>query len=223
MPIKNRKKTEEFILKYIAKLTPGTNNADTYKKMFASMSDKDFDKFMNDLKSGELDLSIIMSNFNDRGITVKNNLNIAKELGHNFFEKLWIEGTGDDPTYLTPVKYLVVDLPFKRAAQMLVKKMSIPETSKVVDYLTGQPTGISKGARISYPEVQLCASMGLTDTMVELMKYRGGDEQGRLAMNRMINSLGEARQDVLEKFSSGVKSTRLLSILLKGMHLNNTL
>jgi len=219
----NRAKAQDFIIKYISKLTPGTENANIYKKLFSNMTDKDFEKFISDLKSGEKFLVVILPNFDNSSVTVENNLKIAEELGHNFFQKLWIEGKEDTPTYLTPVEYIVVDLPIRRASQLLTKKISVPDHNKVVDALTGQPTGESKGARLSYPELQLCAAMGLEDTMVELMKYRGGDIKGANALNGMISKFGKANQQVLKQFSSGVESTKTLKTFLTAAHLKSTL
>lgn len=220
---KNRQQAESFIIKYIGKLTPGTNNAEIYKKIFSNMTDKDFNQFVEDLKSEKKFLVVILPNFATKGITVENNLELAKELGYEFFQQLWIEGKDNMPTYLTPVKYMILDLPFRRASQMLIKKISVPDHNKVIDALTGQPTGESKGAKISYPELQVCAAMGLEKTMVELLKYRGGDIKGNAALNGMISRYGTANQKTLSQFASGVESTKTLKTFLTAAHLKSTL
>ena len=112
--------------------------------------------FIADLESGKRFLTIIEPNGLDTGLSVENNLKIAEELGHKFFQRLWIEGKEGEPAYLTPIEYLVVDLPIRRASQLLIKKIKVPEHNRVVDVLSGQPTGESKGAKISYPELQVC-------------------------------------------------------------------
>lgn len=219
----NRKAAEEFIIKYIGKITPNTENANIYKSIFAVMSDVDFKKFIDDIKTGKRFLSVIMPNFAKNQISVENNLKIADELGHDFFQRIWIEGNEDTPTYLTPNKYMIVDLPVRRASQLLIKKISIPKHNKVIDSLTGQPTGESKGAKISYPELQICAAMGLDNCMIELMKYRGGDARGGAALNAMISSYGRADLDTLSNYASGVESTNTLKTFLSAMHLKSTL
>jgi hypothetical protein len=40
---KNRRSTEAYILTYIGKIMPGDENVNIYKKLFAKMSDSDFD------------------------------------------------------------------------------------------------------------------------------------------------------------------------------------
>lgn len=220
---KNRAKTEAFILKFIDKIAPGGENLAIYKKRFAAMSDEAFSAFIDDLESGKQFLTITAPNFHGSILSVENNLKVAEELGHNFFQRLWIQGTDGNPDYLTPIPYLVIDLPLRRASQLLTKKISVPEHNNVVDVLTGQPTGESKGARVSYPELQVSAAMGMENTMVELMKYRGGDNKGNVALNGMISKYGIARQSTLANYASGVESTNTLRTFLKAMHLKSSL
>ena len=89
--------------------------------------------------------------------------------------------------------------------------------------MSGQPTGDSKGSKISFPELQILASMGLDNCVVEMMKFRGGDLKGFNAMNGMIGKYGEASLKTLANYSSGVESTRTLKTFLTGMHLNSSL
>lgn len=219
----NKKAAQDYILKYLQKITRSDENVRIYEKIFAAMTDKDFDKFITDLESGEKFLVVIVPNFGKSTIDVENNLNIAKELKHEFFQKVWIEGQGDTPTYLTPIPYMVVDLPVRRASQLLIKKISVPKHNKVIDSLTGQPTGESKGAKISYPELQVAAAMGLENCMIELMKYRGGDARGGAALNGMISRYGRANLRTLSQFASGVESTFTLKTFLTSAHLSSTL
>ena len=202
---------------------PGSENTEIYKKLFANMSDEQFDDFMQKLKSGQNRLAIIAPNLYKQKLKVQRNLEIAKELGHNFFQRIWIEGKNERPTYLTPIPYMVVDLPLRRQAQLLVKKISIPEDNKTIDQLTGQPTGSSKGSKISYPEIQVLAAMGLDDTLLEFLKFRGGDIKGFNAMSKMISTRGGVSLNTIERFAGGVEATKTLKSFLTSMHLSNTL
>lgn len=219
----NRKAAEKVIIEYIDKLIPGSPNTAMYKELFEAMSDKEFDTFMTQLESGEIDLRIMSPNMADYQLTVERNLAIAKELGHEFFERVWIDEGGDTPRYLSNDAYLVVDLPLRRQAQLLTKKISIPRDNTTIDNLTGQPTGSSKGSKISYPELQIMAAMGLEKSLVELMKYRGGDLKGFNAMNASISKTGGVDMESLDKLGTSVKSTTTLSTYLKTMHLANSL
>jgi len=220
---KNRQKAEAFILKCLEEILPGNSDVENYKNYFASLSDKAFDAYMEGLKSGEKFLTLTAPNFGKTNLSLERNFAIADKLGHNFFQRLWIKGEGEVPTHLTPIPYLVVLMPFRVASQRLDKKKSIPKTSRVINALTGQATGESKGASISYPEIRVCAAMGLESTMVELMKYRGGDVRGNAAFNASLMRSGRANMDTLKHFASGVESTSRLKTFLTACHLSNTL
>jgi hypothetical protein len=219
----NRKAAEEVIYKFINKLLPSSPNVAMYKELFAGMSDKQFDDFMKKLEDGSSRLAVVSPNFSEPKLTVERNLDLADELGHQFFERIWMDGGEDAPMYLSPIPYLIVDLPLRRQAQLLVKKISIPEDNKSIDDFSGQPTGKSKGSRISYPEIQVLASLGLDESLVEMIKFRGGDVKGFDAMNNAISKTGGVSLQAIEPLSSKVQSTVTLSTLLTCMHLSNTL
>jgi hypothetical protein len=128
-----RKAAEEFILHYIDEILPGSGNVQIYKDLFATMSDENFDAFMKAIDKGETNLALVAPNLSSPTLSVERNHRIAKELGHSFYQRIWIEGTGDNPTYLTPIPYMVVKLPLRRQAQLLVKKISIPADNNSVD------------------------------------------------------------------------------------------
>lgn len=220
-----RRETEAFILKYITKILPSSKSVEIYKALFKQMNDKAFDRWMCDLRDGKNGLVIICPNFRNKHISVENNLKIGRELGHEFFQRLHIGPRGNNPGYLTPIKYLIVDLPARRAAQSLIKKISISDSNKGVDKLSGQlvNTKDTKSARLTHPELQLLVSMGLDATLLELMKYRGGDIGGFRAMNLMISKYGHANLGVLNQYTTGVESTKTLSSYLRAMHLKNNL
>lgn len=219
-----RQHIEDFIVSYINKILPDKSNEPLYRGMFKRMSDKDFSQFIEDLKTEKKQLVIICPNFKGKeGLNVSRNIKIAKELGLNFFKRIWIPADENHPKYLTPVPYMVVDLPVKRVSQLLDKKMSIPEDQDSVDILTNQPTGKSKGARISYPEIQVLAANGLDSCISELIKMRGGDEGGFRALNASLKNTGHVDLDVLKQYSTGVESTRTLKVILTGCHLKNNL
>ncbi len=218
-----RQATEAFILKYIEKLMPGSDNTQLYQDLFASMDDEQFDQFIQALEKEETTLAVIAPNFGKVKLTVERNLALAQELGHNFFERLWIKPDDNSPAFLTPKEYLVMDLPLRRQAQVLIKKISIPEDNQSVDDLTGQPSGKSEAAKISYPETQVLAALNLDKTLNELLKYRGGDTQGFNAMNDSFSRTGGASQEAIKHLAGGVKSTQTLHTILLAMHLSNTL
>lgn len=219
----NRQSAEKTLYELINKLMPGSDNVNIYKNIFSRMNDAQFDDFMMKLKDGKIKLAVIAPIMNKNSLDVKRNLDLAKELGHQFFERVWMDERDGIPSYLTPKKYLIVDLPLRRQAQILIKKISIPEDNRSVDHLTGQPTGASKGSKISYPEVQILAALGLDESIVELTKYRGGDIKGFNAMNDSISRTGGVSITSLDRLGTKVRATQVLATYLTCMHLENTL
>ncbi len=218
-----RNKTEKFIIHYINKILPDGKNAKLYEEKFRSLNDSEFEQFMMDLKSGKVILSLLAPNGKEIKLDVKRNLDIAKELGHEFFQRYWNRTPDGAGWYLSNDKYLVIDVPIRRQAQLLVKKISYAKDNKTIDALTGQPTGKSKGSRISYPELQMMVANGLDYSLLEFMKFRGGDEKGFNAMETSISRTSGVSLKAISPYSGNVKSAETLYLLLTGMHLQNSL
>jgi len=218
-----RQKAQELCLKTIKRMFPNGENVKLYEQKFANMSDEQFDTFMNDLKAKRTRLVVVMPNGSKETVDIKNNFEISRSLGREPFERVWIPATETKRSYLTPIPYLVIPKEVRRQAQMVSKKITLPEDVNSVDLVTGQPTGKSKGAKISYPEVKVLAAMGLDHTLEEMLKYRGGDEGGYRAMTTMLDRTGEVSLKEIEPYSTGVKSTQALSCFLKAAHLKGNL
>jgi hypothetical protein len=220
-----RKKVEDTILLYIDKIDVGSKKENTtlYKNLFAKMSDVEFNTFMKGLKDKTITLSMIVPNGGNVKITVENNFKIAKELGHEFFQQIKITGQEDLPDYITPIKHLSFILPIRRASQLLSKKISIPESDRTIDVMSGQVTGKSKSSKLTMPEIQMLIGMGLYSSVRELLKVRGGDIQANNAMNAMLYKTGVASQATVEQYASGVESTKTLRAYLEASHIKTSL
>lgn len=218
-----RKEAEEFILTYIEEIAPGGQNRKIYEDKFKSMSDEDFEQMVRGIEDETVHLAVIAPNFAEHRLTVENNFRVADQLGHTFFQRVNVPAKNGMPAYLTPISYLIMDLPVRRQAQLLEKKISIPEHNNAVDDRTGQPTGPSKGSKISYPETQVLAALGLNACLTEMLKYRGGDEKGFNALSTMISRTGGVSLKAIEPYAGGVKSTQTLKSYLLGMHLRATI
>lgn len=215
----NRKKAEAFILQYVNDLDPSGYNDKQWKEVLKNMSDKEFDEYMKGIRSGEKQLVIFKPLYEANGITIENTLKVADKYGIKLFEKLVFTGMRDTPDHKTNIDYLVIDLPYRRQSQNIVKKISVPDDNKTIDQLTYQPTGASKGAKVSYPELQVLIGMGLDNTISELIRYRGGDRGGFAAYNAMFLRYGSVNLKTLSAYTTGVESTKTLKTLLLGMHL----
>jgi len=215
-----RKKVQDMALMYITKITGSTFTSELYEKqVFSKMSDEQFDVFMKDLENDKITLSVIVPTDTEGKISVENNTKIAKELGYSFFQKLSVSETEDLPGYTIPHESLVLLLPIRRVAQLLTKKISIPTDYKKIDSLTGQVTGDSKSSKLTGPELYILIGQGFDESIVELMKTRGGDEGEGNALVSMLFNTGEASQADLRNYSSGVTSGKTLETYFQAMHI----
>ena len=219
----NRKAVEAQILSDLALVSPGCADVAMYEAYFAQMSDKDFDAFMHRLKEDKEWLTLTVPNNGKNNLSIERNYKLADKWGISFHQRVWMPADDDVPSYLTPHPYLVIKLPVRVAAQRLAKKQSIPKHQRVINTMTGQPTGDSKGAGFSAPELRLCVAMGLEKSATELMKYRGGDLRGYAALNASLSRHGAANQKTLEHFSSGVVSTTTVKSYFTSAQLGSTL
>lgn len=220
----NRKAAEQELIACIEAILPGSQNTKIYQDIFKVMSDADFEQWIHDLDTGERYLALIAPELTEPSLSVERNLDLAEKWGHKFFERVWMDPQNGAPSYLSNDKYLIVDLPLKRQAQFLIKKISIPEDNRSIDTFTGQPTGKSKGSKISWPELQILAALGgFDETIAEFFKFRGGDLQGFNAMNNMIANTGGVSLHAVGSLGTKVKAVTSLSTLLTSMHLTNTI
>lgn len=219
----NRQRATAFILKYMDAVLPGNPDTARYKTFLEGMSDKEFAQYMQDLKTGTRFLTLTAPNGKQPALSLERNFKVAEALGLRFFKKLYFSSDGESPEYLSPIEYLVIKLPMRLASQRIAKKASIPKTQRVINPLTGQPTGESKGASISYPEIRVIAAMGLENSLIELLKARGGDLRAGAALNASLMRTGRASMKTINHFASGVESTATLKTFLTAAHLRSTL
>jgi hypothetical protein len=222
-----RQDVEKYIIEQVSNIPADKASQDYHRELytnaFKQMNNEEFDRFMNELKAGTRILQIIVPNGSDTKIDINRNIKIAKSLGYEFFQKVITGPTKTTPKIKTPIKHMVFDIPYRRTSQLLSKGVSAPEDRKSVDLTTGQVTNKSRGNRLSFPEVQILAGLGLKSSIVEMMKYRGGDVGGINAMDALLLKNGHVSQEVLEQYSTGVVSTRTLKSYLNAAHLSNTL
>jgi len=214
-----RKEVEKFIKDWIYKISKSKRNVKLYEDFFKSMNDKQFGEFMEKIKNGDLILNLIVPHDGDTDIKLERNFKLAKELGYDFFQHLFMGPTEDMPRYKTPYKYMILTLPYRRAKQTIEKGISFSEHDKAIDSLTGQPTGDSRSSRISFPETQLLVGMGIKEGLIELLRDRGGDLGAYHALKQVLLKYGRVSDKVTSAYSDGVISTQTLKAIFNGMHL----
>lgn len=226
MAMGNRKAAEALILKWVNKLDLSGVNGKMYKdEIFPNLSDKQFDEWMKKIETGSEYLFINIPNMTGKVVSVQNNLKVAKEMGVKLFQKITQTDVVTGKRYTGTREYLIVDLPVRRQIQMITNKISVQAAGAKRDDLSGQIAGSSKnkGASISYPETLVLYSQGFDNTIVELLKVRGGDVKASRMVHEAITSQGFATLGEVDDLPTRAKSSDTLSTFLKAMHLDNNL
>lgn len=204
-------------------IDPTGDSSKLYRERINEMSDEEYAKWIDAVDKKQDFVSVLYTNLSKSPITTKNNLAIAPKMGVRFFQKLEMTDKNTGVRFVTNETYLVMWGRFRKQIQMITDKMSVADNNKVLDDLTDQPTGDSKGSGNSYPELLVSVAQGHNKSIVELMKYRGGDKRGFDAMNRMLMETGTCNLAALTPVEGRAKSTVTVSTFLKAMHLNNAL
>lgn len=218
-----RKEATEKAVYWLDKILPGGGNGDIIKKQLDNLTDEEFEKYMLSLKNGDHILPLISPNFSKNKITIENNFKVAEELGHDFFQHLILTDSVTGFKYKTPVKYLVMLIFARRQQQHQITKASIPKNNARVDELSGQPTGDSKGSKISFPEAQVLYAQEFNNSLIEFLKTRGGDNHSFKNLNRSLIDTGSASLEEVNSGNTRTKSVVTLATLFKAIHIDNTL
>ncbi len=211
-----RKQIEEHLFKFIANISDEYNLA-IYKARFSEMTDIEFTQFMEDLNSKKINLALIQPTGIKNTVTVEKNMRVAKEIKVNILDNIIYK---TDTPYVVNVPTAILRLPVKRTVQILSSKIGVPKDNKTIDASTGQATGASKGSRITLPELQLLDAMGLEKSLVELMKIRGGDLGAYRAYSASLENYGEASQEVINQYGTGVVGGKTLRSIHNAMLLD---
>jgi len=220
----NRKKaTRWFIDTVIAKLDKDNRNIAMYEEYFDKLSDKEFDVVMTKLSKGDSVLPYYAFNMDKSTMNVANVLKVGDALGIEFFQQIYMTDPVTGVEYLTPEKYLIVDVPIRRQGQHLTKKKDVPDDDKVTDATTGQAVGPSKSAMMSLPEIMVLESAGHTSAIEELTKARGGDQLAYNHSKRQMIDSGSFTLKELATLGSKPTSTDTVKAFLLGMHFDNNI
>jgi hypothetical protein len=171
---------------------------------------------MDNLKTGDSRISIMIPNMTD-GLNTTKVINVAKSRNVRIFDKLRYKDPITKREYLTEYPYLVVRLPVRRLSQYLFHKISLPESDKRISPISGQVIPPDKGAALSSIEVQMLASKGLSTSVVELIKVRGGDTDNYNKLKYQIENEGSGLIGELPLGESRTKSVTTANLYLRSL------
>lgn len=210
-------------IRLMKQFDPSGHNAKYWEELLVAMSNADFERFMEGMISGTNPLYGLDPNFFDTKITTENNIKVARDLGYELYQRVWVTDPVTGREFLTPRKHLVYPMVVCRQVQTLDHKISVPKDNSKMDNLTGQPAGNSRAAQCSGPELMVLKSKGYNSTLVEMLKFRGGDTPSMRTMDNTIIKEGSVSMNTVPGAKErSNKSIRTLSILLNGMMFSNT-
>lgn len=218
MKPETRKKIEKNIIKWLDKVDISGENSRLYKELFKTMKD---DQLVALIKSA---IPIYEPAGSKVEIDHVRNIEIARELGYEFRQRLWLTDEKTGQVQLTNYKHFVLDIPVRRQSQIISKKMSVAEHGRNIDHTTGQTVGKqSKSSGFSFPQTFVMYTKGYDETLKELIKTRGGDIEHWRNVERNLRETGESTINTPGSEHSTTKSVQTMSALLKAMHIGNNI
>lgn len=224
-----REEVTDFIVKHIDSIIPGNKfNGELIRKKLESLTKAEFAQYMDglkprtELKEGETKTTIpfYLPNLTKDKVSIARMFKLVRGLGRSLSHRLIMTDPKTGVQYLTPHEYPCMDIMVRRQAQTSYKKASIPGAKQALDDLTGQPTALAKGSRISSPELKFLDSRGLENVQSELVHVRGGAKSAYREFTRQLFTEGEVNIDELKGLGYA-KSTETLAALMNGQHLGN--
>lgn len=191
--------------------------------MLDNLSDAEFRNLMSKYRDGQETPIATIPNLHKSIITSGHLKQVAKRWNVSLWNHLRMTDSDTGRVFITPHRYMVLKLQICRLAQMQELKRNIPESNKVVDELTGQVTGASKGAAMSMPEAVNVLARGSVAFLTEVDAVRGGDESANRQFEYDIATTGRGTLARAMAAGKGAKSTRTMAAYLRGQGLDTNL
>ena len=217
--MKNRKAIEEKAIELIREFYPDEDYLSVLASKMKAMSDERFIRF---IKNKEL--KVISSPMKpEPKLSSERCLKFLIKHNRNPWKRLVMVHDKSGLEFSPAKTYLVLPVPIKRVVQTLYHKRSIPTTQTHIDQRTDQPTGPSKGSRMSNTEALIINSQGdgYPNTLKEYYKVRGGDNRALNAANKLIIAQGTASHSVIDTLGSRPKAVKVLGTYLTAQHYDN--
>ena len=231
MSSRARTEIQKIVLKVFDALDRTGSNSEKHRKMFGSMDDKAFDKWVKALlKDDDAYIQLEVMPFKNEP-TINDIEKAAKVLGVPLEENVYFPhegGTSDDggkepvrTARKVPVGYIHVC----RLQQILAKKNSYTTNVDRRNQLTGQVVADSKIARNSEHETAALITMEADGIVRELMGPRSDNRGKKLAMYNAIGRDGFVNQDEIEEHGTVLDNASLVmaDVFLTGAGLKTDL
>ncbi|EBW9734617.1 hypothetical protein DQR70_06435 [Salmonella enterica subsp. enterica serovar Oslo] len=220
---KNRKAATDVCVKLMSDLYPGTENAELTRRYLDGMTNAEFDAYITELREKRSVVTATVPNFDPKKFDEEHFLKFGKKHGVEFFHRLKVTDPDTGRVFTTPHRYMVIRDRVNRLQQMLEDKTSFPMDNSHVDELSGQVTNESKGARLSFPEINNLNAKGFRAFVAETIGVRGGNQKALRLFEAQLRSTGTASAAMALDASDGSKATHTLAAYLRAMGFGTTL
>jgi len=203
-------KSQKFLIDNIKPFSKFTANL--YEQLFKSMSKTEYREWVEKFVRNGV-LNIIVGN--DPKLNTQKLESAINALGGSIYGKVLVKDNGFE--YETPIDFYVVQMDVTILAQTVHKGLAVSD-NPAVNEITGQYTRAA--SKMTAPEEGLLLSIGLKDTLKEILAVRGGDSGlDAAATNKLINT-GEYSLKDIEKFKTGIGSTKMMNNYFKSIHIS---
>lgn len=216
---KQRQNIENRVYKTMDTLDKTGTNTEYYKKLFSSMSDDQFYKFISKKYPYKFhinpDIQPTMTDISKACKVVNTSLMETCYLPYLYENK-------DGVPVETPEAY-VMYLPIKKMQQFITKKNKQAISTEQRDIRSGRLLGDSKGSQTSLREEESLAALGLERTIDELSRPRADAMNAKNIMNNTISTKGMVSLEDITVEKDDSLGKNYLNVYLIGCHLNSNL
>lgn len=215
-----RKKAESLVYKVMDALDKTKSMSDYYKKLFSSMNDKQFEKYISKKFPFRFQTRIfkIEPSFVEIEQTAKIlNIPLMEKIEFPYIYK------NKNKESVTSKEALVGYIHLKKLKQFLTKKNAISTNISNRNAKTGLLTGHDKNGIMSDRELESMVVNNLDISIDEFTRARADSIKAKQSMYNTISTLGHVSINDIENDPADVISKNLLNVYLIGSHLNSNL
>lgn len=209
-----RKQAEKLIYDVMDALDKTGTNTEKYKKLFAKMSNTEFESMMKSMWEDDTMNFVLDIDEFDRVVRLEDAERAAKVLGIPLEEYVMLPHLNKDKDnpVVSKVKYIVGYIIFKRLQQTTQKKNSASTHIGQRSAVTGQVTGDDKNGRSSDVENTGLIVYGALDTAREFNGFRADGIQRANYAYSQIATNGSVSLEDIEK-TAGIGDRTMLNTI----------
>ena len=215
-----RQQAEELIYKIYDTVDPTKTNSDYYRKIFATMTDKDFENFCKRRLPFRFHNSVFKVEPKMYDI-----IDAFKVMDKPLLEKVKLpyvyKNNKGEPVETQECMVLYIHL--KRMKQMVTKKNNTAMNIEKRDMKSGRLMGEDKGGQETDKEFESLATMGLDWTMDEFARPKADAMAAATQMSNAILANGFVSDKDLQVSSDDSLGKNLLNAYLLGAHIASNL